>query len=292
MAQWLYPISTRSAFGFELGDGTEVVPSVKNFKELVYNERIAEDPLWHISRDFDNIQLGDEIFIYTGERDTGIVGYATVARKEGHNRATWHIELKFNFDKCKELLEKPVSAKIIRTWFNPRNAVMPLHKFEAEFNALLPWEQAEIEGKLAELAEDMTLSTGQGFNSSPESRRIIENHSMKSAINYYENLGYQVQDVSARRSYDLHCINGDCNLLVEVKGTQSDGQKVFLTKNEVTNTRKNKGAVSLYILHSIQINNNGDELEAVGGTEYIINPWDIEHGTLTPMVFEYKIPTK
>lgn len=82
---------------------------------------------------------------------------------------------------------------------------------------------------------------------------------------------------------------GDVRLLVEVKGTQSKGKSVFLTKNEVMNARDNKGNVSLYVLHSIQIDDQG---ETSGGTEYILNPWDVDQGELKPLVYEYQVPSE
>ncbi len=295
MASWLYPISTRPRNGvineFTLADGTGFKTSITNFSKLVHDGRIQEDAWWHISQNFDRVSKNDEIFIYTGEKDFGIIGYATVLELEGFNQKTWKLKLAFDIDRCKTLInQQPVKAEIIRSWFNPRNAVRSLDNYATELNQLLPWEQGNtVENKLVDYIESEISATGQGYNYSQAIRKAVENHAMKRATLHYQSLGYQIKDVSLNSSYDLHCSNGNCRLLVEVKGTQSKGRTVFLTKNEVSNARANKGNVSLYVLHSILIDEQG---EASGGTELILNPWDVELGTLKPLVYEYVIPTE
>ena len=213
-----------------------------------------------------------------------------MVNKIGGDKKPWSIELKFDINKCKMLIDQPVKAEIVQGWlgkYNTRNCVTDLNDFVEELFRCLPWNRIEAIGnKLVNYVESELSSTGQGYINSQEIRKTVENYAMKQAIEYYKNIGYQIHDVSLTSSYDLHCTNGDFILLVEVKGTQSQGNKVFLTKNEVINAKENKGNVSLYVLHSIQINEQG---EATGGIERIINPWDIDNGALKPLVYEYEI---
>jgi len=201
-----------------------------------------------------------------------------------------------DLEKCRLLLKRPIPAIKVRSWIHfPRFAVYSLQDFEAELKSLLPWKPinktAGIEKRVVDFAEnEIATSEGQGINASIEAKHAIENYSMKRAKKYFEDLGYIVKDVSSIHSYDLHCIKDDKELLVEVKGTQTDGKKILLTKNEVKIATKNKEEVSLYILHSIQVIETGEKCKAVNGTEYVVNPWDIETGTLTPMIYEYEIP--
>jgi len=292
MASWLYPISTkRKDKYFELDGETEPV-TVESFKELIYNGRIVEDSTWNISCNFAKIQINDGIYIYTGHNKLGIIGYASVLNKTGGAKKPWSIELQFDLNKSKILLDQPIKAEIVQGWlgkYNTRNVVTDLNDFEEELHRLMPGQPTEVvENKLVDYIESEITATGQGYNNSQAIRKTVENHAMKRATVYYQSLGYQIKDVSLTSSYDLHCFNGDCRLLVEVKGTQSQGNKVFLTRNEVINARHNKGEVSLYILHSIQIDDQG---EASGGTEFILHPWDVDQGTLKPLVYEYEIPT-
>ena len=197
MAAWLYPISTRSGNEFTLADGTGFKTSIKNFSLLVDDGRIQEDAWWHVSQNFEGVRLNDEIFIYAGENDFGIVGYATVLEMEGFNQKTWKLKLAFDIDRCKTLInQQPVKAEIIRSWFNPRNAVRSLDNYTTELNQLLPWEQGNtVENKLVDYIESEITDTGQGFNNNQAIKKAVENHAMRSATAHYHSLGYQIKDV-------------------------------------------------------------------------------------------------
>ena len=55
----------------------------------------------------------------------------------------------------------------------------------------------------------------------------------EAATAYLEGLGYDVQDTSANKPYDLVGRRKGARVFVDVKGTTTAGEKVFLTKNEV-----------------------------------------------------------
>ncbi len=74
---------------------------------------------------------------------------------------------------------------------------------------------------------------GQGFRISAADRKAIEDHAMEVANAYFSKAGWTVIDVSANRSYDLHCTKDDETLCSEVKGATTDGASVLLTPNEV-----------------------------------------------------------
>lgn len=142
MASWLYPISKESNSTFDLADGSKIRVTINSFKELVFNGRIKEDAWWHVSKNFEKIQVGDEVFIYTGNDDMGIIGYSVVGNKtviENNGKKLKRIELVHDLNRSKQLIEKPVSAKIVREWFIPRNAVMDLSKWSDKLLKLLPW---------------------------------------------------------------------------------------------------------------------------------------------------------
>lgn len=193
------------------------------------------------------------------------------------------------------LYKQPIPARKVRSWIHfPQGAVYSLQDFEAELKHLLPWKptskRGEVEKDIINFAENkIAKSEGQRINTSQKAKYAIEKYSMNSAKKYFEDLGYVVKDVSRTQSYDLHCTKGAKELLVEVKGTQSDGQKILLTKNEVKNTTLNKGKISLYILYSINVIETAVKCEAVKGTEYVVNPWHLRPSALTPMIYEYKI---
>lgn len=139
------------------------------------------------------------------------------------------------------------------------------------------------------LEDHRAAQSGQGFRSTPELRKAIEDYSVNKAIKYFESRDYSVENVGKTRSYDLHCRRNGEELRVEVKGTQSGGQSVILTPNEVRNARENLTA--LYILHDIRVvRKYQGNFRLSGGAAKVLHPWVIgENGTLTPVGYTYSL---
>ena len=134
----------------------------------------------------------------------------------------------------------------------------------------------------------MAADTGQGFKIDPKLRKEIEKYSVDKAIRYFRNEGYSVKNVGNFKSFDLECIKDGVVLHVEVKGTQTTGQSVILTINEVKNA--NKHPTALYILHSIKVKMARKKYTLSNGIERVFNPWEISsQGQLTPLSYSYKI---
>jgi hypothetical protein len=62
-----------------------------------------------------------------------------------------------------------------------------------------------------------------------------------------------IDDVSLHESYDLRCELGGDDLHVEVKGTTSDGDRVLLTRNEVSHARDWYPRVALIVVSCIEL---------------------------------------
>jgi hypothetical protein len=141
MSIWLYPISEKAKRSFLLDDGPEEPVSVENYRRLVLSGRLAEDDWWYITQNYDKVKPGDEIYVYTGDQDLGIIGYATVLDKQGQDIHTWELNLRIDIDKCRMLIEKPIPAKTIRQWLLPGRirTVRSLDPFQAELRGLVPW---------------------------------------------------------------------------------------------------------------------------------------------------------
>lgn len=146
-----------------------------------------------------------------------------------------------------------------------------------------------LEDEIAELAEnEQSALGGQGFQVDSQSRRKIENHAVARATKHFIKRFSKVTYVGNKQSYDLLCEGKKATLRVEVKGTQSMGSAVILTRNEVANARKTRTA--LYILHSIKWHGNGKSRKPWGGSQIVLEPWRLDKdGALEPMVFTYKI---
>lgn len=128
---------------------------------------------------------------------------------------------------------------------------------------------------------------GQQYARDSRFRKAVELHAMKAAIRYFSSQ-YHVKDVSANRSYDLECTprHGRGGVLrVEVKGTVSGGESLFLTANEVESARRNLSA--FFILHSISVEKFDGDFKARGGKTACVNPWKPADDHLKPLVFKY-----
>ncbi len=90
---------------------------------------------------------------------------------------------------------------------------------------------------------------------------------MKAATEYFRAQGYNVADVSAKRPYDLECVKGKAKLFVEVKGTQSSGESIFLTAGEVRYAIEHANSMALFVLHSIYVDENGSTSGGVSSVQ-------------------------
>lgn len=123
---------------------------------------------------------------------------------------------------------------------------------------------------------------GQTWSGSVEGRRAIESHAMDLAKLHYAGLWPEVLDVSLSEPFDLLCRDVGRELPVEVKGTTSLGLSVLLARNEVRHAQENHGRVALFIVSNIVANASG----CTGGTEHVLEPWDIRLDELEPIAFE------
>jgi hypothetical protein len=99
---------------------------------------------------------------------------------------------------------------------------------------------------------------------------------------------WDVTDTSAGNPYDLMLTRGDEIRYVEVKGTASLGEHVNLTANEVQHARDHLGDVALFIVHGITVDRRDPAHPlASRGTEFIIDPFDVDAGDLRPTAFTW-----
>lgn len=148
-----------------------------------------------------------------------------------------------------------------------------------------PVDEDEEEQLVAKFEELKNSRRGQLFASAAEVRGIIENHAMEQATRFFEAEGFNV--VKRGKPYDLCCTRGSEELFVEVKGTQSEGESVFLTRNEVAFARKNQPQVVLFIVCNVEVRKDGSGIRAIGGNTKILRPWNVDQGRLSALVYEY-----
>lgn len=133
-------------------------------------------------------------------------------------------------------------------------------------------------------------SRGQGFGLDASQRRVVEKHAMAVVEEAYRSMRWDVTDVSATSPYDLLCERGDERRRVEVKGTTGGAESVLLTRNEVVAARANSTTAALAVVHHIQLLKSLGDVAASGGELVLIDPWDIDRGTLSPFAYQYRLP--
>jgi hypothetical protein len=152
-----------------------------------------------------------------------------------------------------------------------------------------PVPEAERISRAAARGAEAMLE-GSGFSSDAESRRAVELHAMSLATEHYKVLGYQVEDCSNSRSYDLHCTKSDETIHVEVKGSTTSAQDVIFTLNEVTLARDPSVRVALFVVGDIKVEKLGAERKAKGGTVRIFDPWTAPAEALTAISYRCRLP--
>lgn len=131
---------------------------------------------------------------------------------------------------------------------------------------------------------------GQGWRLSGVERLAIERRAVEEATLYFEELGYAVEDVGSRESYDLKVWGGGSHIFVEVKGTTSTGTDILLTRNEVLLHKERYPHNALVVVHSIHLERNGETPTAWGGTIRVQHPWQLVDAGLTPIAYRYSMP--
>lgn len=115
-------------------------------------------------------------------------------------------------------------------------------------------------------------------------------------MEHFTEQGWTVERIGhLKLGYDLECRNllGQ-SLHVEVKGTQSCGEEVFLTRNEVFHLSADAACPSqhaLYVLSGIAVTSTGS-IDRHSGKRTRLLPWIMDMSLLTPTVYAYQIPNR
>lgn len=134
-----------------------------------------------------------------------------------------------------------------------------------------PAEEA-LDAVVKELEAARDGRSGQGFNADAAERTVLEQYGMAAATRYFEKQGFDVDDVSKRKPYDLRCTKGNLELRVEVKATTTAGESVFLTRREAEHATEANLNRALFILHSIRLRDG----IPTGGQRMVHHPWAMD----------------
>jgi hypothetical protein len=231
MAAWLYPISKLADRWFILEDGTKLKVSVENYEKLVKNGRLGEDQWWGVHKNFRTAQAGDEVFIYTGNQNLGIIGYARILEVQREKGPAFHLQ--FDLDGCAELLEKnPVPAPVVRKWgVSPRSSVADLTPHLSKLSILLPWKRGHNSAK-AKMPAACPARSGAGFGDAVQNKKV-ERAATNAVMAYYRKQGWEVESVERLNcGWDLYCSKGAQTKKVEVKGISGECVCFIITAGE------------------------------------------------------------
>jgi hypothetical protein len=140
--------------------------------------------------------------------------------------------------------------------------------------------------------EDAANEVGErnaGFLSDPEIRGQIEEYAMECAKKYLVRRKYKnIIRTDKGHCYDYTCMDDGRTIYVEVKGTQTRGEKIILTKNEKDHLESNAGTI-LYVRHSIDVT-SGKTPRVSGGSERVLDRWDPKSGSFSAVTYSYTLP--
>ncbi|NKG19878.1 protein NO VEIN domain-containing protein [Paeniglutamicibacter terrestris] len=102
-----------------------------------------------------------------------------------------------------------------------------------------------------------TPGRGQSWSDDPVKRKLAEDHGQKMLERHYIDRGWAVQDTRIGNPYDAVATKGTATLYLEAKATQTTGNKVLVTPNEVRFARDNRGQCIIGIVSDILFNPDG-----------------------------------
>jgi len=133
----------------------------------------------------------------------------------------------------------PVREALMRTQvvYTSRNAIQydraldVAESIEADSSVALDSEAADRPG-----------AAGQGLQMDAEVRKAIEDAAQDRLMSYFRDRSWAVIDTRQNRPYDAVADKGAERIYLEAKGTQSRGDSVIVTRNEVNHARQHPGA--------------------------------------------------
>ncbi len=263
---------------------------------------------------FRQIQPGDRAYLLKqGRPPRGIFGRGRVLGSPYEKQTVaphtgrWLVDLRFDVEKGDVLCDPEVRLLVAEEqllelapksqWQNQAagisleaEAARQLDDLINAIGSIALWNQRqELDESVMDLAEQINSArtSRQGFLVSPTVRKAIEEHAVEMAKAHYAGKGYVVQVHG--KPYDLHCTGRGRQIFVEVKGTQTAGDEVLLTPNEVNFARDNKIEMALFIVHGITVDRQTEPPRASGGNKKIYEPWDVDSGKLEPLGYCLKI---
>jgi len=142
-----------------------------------------------------------------------------------------------------------------------------------------------------ESEETATIAQEQaaGFQSNVAIRRAVEEFAMAEAHSALVAKGFKnLKNTAKFKPYDYTYERGDKNFFVEVKGTQTPGRTLILTRGEVKHVKSHADQCILVLVHSVSVSGNGS-VRVSGGTTEINESWKLRSEDLCPIQYAWTV---
>ena len=148
-----------------------------------------------------------------------------------------------------------------------------------------------LTNKIADIESEEAATVSQeqaaGFQSNPAIRRAVEEYAMSKAHSTLAAMGYtNLTDTSKLRPYDFTCERHGKSFYVEVKGTQTTGTALILTRGEVEHINSHPDDCILVLVRSVNVSVK----ETVsGGETHVTESWKLHPDDLRPVQYIWKL---
>lgn len=134
---------------------------------------------------------------------------------------------------------------------------------------------------------DATGGRSQGLQMGADVRRAIENAAQDRLMGYYRDRGWIVTDTRQNHPYDAVAVRDTERIYLEAKGTQSRGDSVIVTRNEVSHARQHPKSCFMGVWSGMRLLDGVVDSEAGKFRIIAFNP-DEQH--LHPRDFDWTLP--
>ncbi|MFD0597308.1 DUF3883 domain-containing protein [Catellatospora coxensis] len=124
----------------------------------------------------------------------------------------------------------------------------------------------------------------QGWQMDPVRRRKVEDAAQNRLMAHYRDRGWTVHDVRFGNPYDAIATKNGRTLWLEAKGTETAGDTVIVSRNEVRWAKEHPGDCVLGILSNVVFRPDG-EVDAEGGV-FRVMAWNPDDTVLKPRSFD------
>jgi len=146
---------------------------------------------------------------------------------------------------------------------------------------------ASVPPVVARDQEDSSAGRGQGRQLDARLRKIIEDAAQDRLMQQFRDDGWVVTDTRHNRPYDAEAVKDGKTIYLEAKGTQSRGESVIVTRNEVEHARSHPDECLLGVWSGIRIDD--DEVDPESG-EFRLLDFDPDAGELKPRDYDWWLP--